>query len=201
MIFEITKINNLENKLLSTNPIVTPNLNDETLIKLSSEGNKEAFGILIKKYLPKGVSFAYKIVGEQAQDAVQDAFIKIWRYSPVFDEKKAKFSTWFYKILTNTCYSILKKNKYFEDINDYTEELSNKDSPETDNEQRESQENLKKLIKSLSEVQQKVLILTYYQGLSNKETSEILGLTVKSVESHLVRIRRKLNHDFKKKYN
>lgn len=66
------------------------------------------FGLLVDRYQEAFLRKASYILhsSDAAEDAVQDTFLKIYKYGPKFALRKgASFNSWAYKILTNTCYS------------------------------------------------------------------------------------------------
>jgi RNA polymerase sigma-70 factor (ECF subfamily) len=82
-------------------------LSDVEVLKESRE-YPWMFGVLVERYeaafLRKGVYILHS--HDDAQDAVQDTFLKIYKYAHKFSEQEgASFQSWAYKILTNTCYS------------------------------------------------------------------------------------------------
>ena len=77
-----------------------------------SRSNPWMFGILVDRYQEAFLRKASYILHskELAEDAVQDTFLKIYKYADKFTEhKNAGFNSWAYKILTNTCYSYASK--------------------------------------------------------------------------------------------
>ena len=94
---------------------------DQTLILLSQEGNKQAFGILVKRYMQRSYYVALGLVSshEDALDLSQEAFVRAYRAIKRFEPGR-QFFTWFYQILRNLCFNFIrdrKKNVYrFSDI-------------------------------------------------------------------------------------
>ncbi len=82
------------------------------LIHQIVQGDTASFRILVDRYKDIAYSLACSIIKnpEAAEDALQDAFVKAFRSLPKF-RFKASFSTWFYRIVINTCYSALEKQK------------------------------------------------------------------------------------------
>lgn len=89
----------------------TSTLTDAEVLK-GSQSSPWMFGILVDRYqeafLRKG---RYILQSHEAsEDAVQETFLKIYKYASRFTEKKnASFQSWAYKILTNTCYTHLSR--------------------------------------------------------------------------------------------
>ena len=81
------------------------------------------FGVLVERYQEAFLRKATYMLKSHdiAEDAVQDTFLKIYKYGPRFVEKEgASFNSWAYKILTNTCYTYLnKKQMQLGDIDEF----------------------------------------------------------------------------------
>lgn len=93
--------------LMSTNTHIS-----DVEVLQKSQSRPWMFGILVDRYqkafLRKGVKILHS--KEAAEDAVQETFLKIYKYAGSFSEKEnASFSSWGYKILVNTCTTIASK--------------------------------------------------------------------------------------------
>ncbi len=75
----------------------------ENIIHKARNGDKNAFGELVTKYQQYAFNLAFRIVcnEDDARDVVQDSFIKIWKNMKAY-LPKIEFTTWMYKIVTNT---------------------------------------------------------------------------------------------------
>jgi len=82
------------------------------LIKNIIQGETASFRILVERYKDIAYSLACSIIKNpaEAEDVLQDAFVKAFKNLHKF-HFKAAFSTWFYRIVINTCYSALEKQK------------------------------------------------------------------------------------------
>lgn len=168
---------------------------DEELVLEVTNGNRGAFAVLVRRHTQKFYYLAYRLIFNKndAEDIVQDCFIKLWQKPQMWDKaKKTKFTTWFYRVVNNACIDYnrkhsrvgaIEKEELIADKREFADEAIYQ-------EQKESL--LKKAIKELPERQQQALALSYYQNLSNKETAEIIGVSVKAVESLLVRAKKTL---------
>ena len=85
---------------------------DVEIINRIKKGNKEAYGIIVKKYMKKAYFLALGFVGDtnDALDLSQMAFIKAYRSLSSFDQKRP-FLPWFYVILRNLCLNFVKRKK------------------------------------------------------------------------------------------
>lgn len=162
-------------------------LSDEELVLRIRGGDSVAFSALVYRHSRRFYAAAYRIMlsKEDAEDVVQEAFLKLWNGKAVWQEGKgAKFTTWFYRVVVNQARDHLAKRKDGRHT-ELTEELiqsgdmSAHDSMEK---QQESQVVIEALAE-LPERQRTALTLFYTEELSQKETAEIMGITPKAVES------------------
>jgi len=84
--------------------------NDEDLVALAKQGNREAFDQLYSRWAPKMFALALKIVGNEADacDVCQEAFLKAYTKICSF-RHEAKFSTWIHAITHNTALNFAQK--------------------------------------------------------------------------------------------
>ena len=85
---------------------------DKEIIKQILAGSQAAFRQLVEKYQQYAFSLAFRILchEEEAKDTVQDSFIKIWKNINSYNDQH-KFTTWMYKIVTNTAIDKLRSMK------------------------------------------------------------------------------------------
>lgn len=167
-------------------------ISDESLMVRLQDGDHQAFSVLVRRHTDRFYACAYRLSGhaQEAEDIVQDAFIKLWQKPDLWDAAKgAKFTTWFYRVVSNTALDVLRKRKgMMPSSPDVLEGIaSSQPSAEQNLQAREQQEFLEEAIKALPERQKLALNLCFYEGLSNQEAAKILGLKPKAVESLLMR--------------
>lgn len=125
---------------------------------------------------------------EQAIDAVQETFIRVYKYRASYDQKSS-FNAWFTSILINECKRQLEKEKHITYIEDYEtiKELSSDWMKEWEN-----KELAYSLLKPLKETIRIPIILKYIQGLTINEIAQILKLNTNTVKSRLAFGREKM---------
>lgn len=170
-------------------------LSDEQLMQDVVEGDQAAYGLLVTRYSSKSYSIACRILlysNDKSEEVVQDAFIRLWLKPHLFDSRKAKFSTWFYRVVMNRALDEKRKKTYLPLIDDGVN-ISD-DRPSAFDQVASDQKSFKitKAIGSLSEKQQQALTLCYYEGFKNGEAALIMDMNIKAVESLLLRARRAL---------
>lgn len=165
-------------------------LDDESLMERIQKNDHQAFATLVERHTDKFYGASYRIVMSQfdAEDIVQDAFLKIWNNPNIWKAGKgAKFTTWFYRIVMNL--SLDKMRQYKGKNTDVLPDdlAENTKTQEQNLIQTEEEQELDSALKSLPEKQLLALNLCFYEDYTNKQASEIMGVSVKAVESYLMR--------------
>ena len=177
---------------------------EKLLITKAQSGDPFAFEELIAMHQKNIFSIAFRIAGnhEDASDMAQEVLIKIFRNLEQF-KGDSKFSTWLYRVATNTCLDmkkkILKHSSYSLDQELETDEGSmateiqdNSPTPEQHAEQSEVQKAINTAISNLNDQHKKVIILRDVQGFSYEEIGDMLNCSVGTVKSRINRARAQL---------
>jgi len=183
---------------------------DLALVHACKSGNAAAFEELVKRYDTKLFRIAQHITHnrEDAQDAVQEAFLKVFRKLTQFQEN-SKFSTWLTRITVNESLMKLRKqrhNKEFSIDNNFESEDHSLASELADwalnPEELYRGFELRNILRSeLQELQpglRVVFVLRDIEGLSTEETAEVLESTPVAVKARLWRARLKLRERLSK---
>jgi RNA polymerase sigma-70 factor (ECF subfamily) len=173
------------------------------ILKRCQAGDTNAFRHLVEYYQSFAYALAYRMLfcREEAEDVVQESFVRVWRHMKTFNHRQ-KFTTWFYKIVTNLCYDKMKANRRRKNViipqsgeqalspashEDLEEDVVNKDLVAR----------IEKFIDELSTRQKSVFVLRDLQNLEVREVARILGISESSVKTNLFyarqNIRNKLN--------
>ena len=160
-----------------------------------AKGNARSIEAFSLHYGQRLFATAYRLLGqtEAAEDALQETLIKIWKNAKKWDEKKASAYTWSYKILSNTCYDILRKNRHTQNFDDMV--LVEDASALKELELIADKILIKNALEKLSKKQRTAIMLTYWEGFSNAETANIMETSVKAIETILVRARQQLRSE------
>jgi RNA polymerase sigma-70 factor (ECF subfamily) len=131
---------------------------------------------------------------QDAQDAVQEAYLRAFRFFPGFCGGNAR--AWLMKIVRNTCYTRLRANRRLQDATEFDENLSPPDyhapNPEELVLQSDNASLLRKALENLPASLREVLILREIEGMSYREISDITGMPSGTVMSSLSRARGRL---------
>lgn len=172
-------------------------LEDTHYIKLTRQGDMQAFGKLVQKHQRMVYTLALRMLKnpEEAQEAAQDTFVKVYQSLSGF-EGKAKFTTWMYRVVYNECLGRLRKTKrHFTLVEDI---LEHPDEPRDFADgleilQREERSALvKKGIEMLTPGEAVVLTLFYLEDQAIKEIATITGSSEANIKVQLFRGRKHL---------
>ncbi len=175
---------------------------DESLLGRIVDGDQQAFASLVRRHTRRFHAAAYRMCGDgtESEDIVQDAFLKLWEKPQSWNAAKGvKFTTWFYRVVTNLAIDRMRKKKALP-AGDAMERMVDT-APGQDQALYEKQrENaLEQAVQSLPERQKTALNLCFYEELSNREAADIMGVSVKALESLLIRAKAALKDELTRK--
>ena len=168
------------------------------LAQLSRNGDRRAFGELVDLYRDKIHRLAERMLmnKQDSEDIVQETFIRVYLNLNRYDDTK-RFSTWIYRIGKNLCIDLLRKKKETFSLDaEITEDhglsryemLSSEEvTPETHAIQSEAKESVNRIIKTLPEKYQSVLILHYIYDMSLQEIGSELKMPITTIKTRLHR--------------
>lgn len=127
-----------------------------------------------------------------AEDVVQEAYLRAFRFFDGFHGGDSR--AWTLKIVRNTCYSWLQKNRSHETTSEFNEELHTVEcgNPETILIEKIDGQILKQMLDELPIEFREIVVLRELEGLSYKEISGIADVPLGTVMSRLARARRRL---------
>ena len=176
---------------------------DGALVAAAKGGDTHAFEKLVLRYKRRVFAVALRITNnrEDAEDAVQDSFRKIFLHLGDFQEK-AQFATWMTRIVMNEALMLLRQRRGClevlpENTDDARESASpafvdQRPSPEESCWLRERKELLTEAINGLGPKIRRTILLRNIEERSLEETAEILGTSIGVVKSRLFQGRRRL---------
>lgn len=153
-----------------------------------TKGNKKAFQFLFDKYAKRIFAFAkgYLKSNEEAEEVVQDVFVKIWNVRASINTELS-FKSYLFKITYNRIREFFikqgRENHYKHEIIDFVVDFDNRTEERID--YRSLLELVEKLINQLSPRQKEVMLLSKKQGLPTKEIAALLEISPRTVEKHL----------------
>jgi RNA polymerase sigma-70 factor (ECF subfamily) len=160
---------------------------EELLSKFSDENTRSyAFNLLMRKYQQRIYWHIRRIVidHEDANDVVQNVFIKVWKSLEQF-RQDSQLYTWLYRIATNESITFLKqkKRKYFIPIGDVEHELSNQLTNDVYFSGERIQLKLQQAVLKLPTQQRIIFNMKYFDRMKYEEISAVLDLTVGALKA------------------
>jgi RNA polymerase sigma-70 factor (ECF subfamily) len=168
---------------------------DVSLAEACREGSLSAFESLYLRHGAKMKSIAYNLLGNanDAEDAVQEAFLKIHRSMASFQGSSA-FSTWAFRILINTCYDELRKRKRTPQAVETPDTQDDEPKPEPAAPQQDHPLRLvlESSVKRLKPQYRAIFLLFEVEGFRHSEIAQMLQITVASSKNTLFQAKQEL---------
>jgi RNA polymerase sigma-70 factor (ECF subfamily) len=166
---------------------------DAELLRAVAGGDRAAFDRLSRRHLDRAHGVALRMTGSRAdaEDVVQDGFLRLGLKPEAWRPGQAQFSTWLYRVVVNRCLDLKRRPKGTE--LDAIEEPQDPDDNAEDNlMQAERGRALEAAVAQLPERQRAAIVFTYTAGLRNAEAASAMDISVKAFEALLVRAKREL---------
>lgn len=162
-------------------------MDDSEAIKRCQQGDREAFRHLVERYQKRAVAHAMAILfnRDDAEDAVQEAFIDAFKAIGAFDTSRT-FYQWFYVLLRNRCYKLTARRRPTESLDEALLVDSQRGAAD------ESRFELEKALHSLTSEEREIVWLKYFSGLSYDELATHLQIPRGTVMSRLFYARQRL---------
>jgi RNA polymerase sigma-70 factor, ECF subfamily len=184
---------------------------DHELVALCKEGDRRAFGVLVQRYQRRAfaVAMGYLKNPEDAMDAAQDAFVKVFRNIKGF-KGDSSFYTWLYRIVVNVCIDHIRKHRKRRHV-EYDETFQRRDEanvgplagntrpmhPGVAAEGKQLNAALHAALDELSENHRTIVVLREVEGRSYEEIAEIMDCHLGTVMSRLHHARKNLQKALK----
>jgi len=166
---------------------------DEALMLRAGRGDRAACEHLVERHLGRVVGFARRTLGNRAdaEDAAQDVFLRVWSSARHWKRGEARFSTWLYRVAMNICLDRIAK-KHESGSRNGTELADERPGPAAAADAKQLAEVVASSLSALPDTQRIAITLCYYQGMSNRDAADVLGMSVDALESLLARARKAL---------
>jgi RNA polymerase sigma-70 factor (ECF subfamily) len=157
---------------------------DSDLVLRVQRGDAEAFADLARGIGPRLLGVAYSILRDRplAEDASQQALVRIWRKVPRLRDP-SRFDAWSYRIVVRECYAQAKRQRHWSSVDDLP---ADREPVATDPYHRiADRDELERGFRRLSMDHRAVLVLHHFLDLTLDETAAVLGIPVGTVRSRL----------------
>lgn len=166
---------------------------DRSLMARIVEGDCVAFTALAGRHAAPATAFAQRIVrnAADAEDVVQESLMRVWIHADRWNPEVARFSNWFYRIVSNLAISRLR-GKTNESIDLIEEQPDASPGPHAQLAGREIGQAILRAMRRLPDRQRTAIALCYEQGHGCTDAAEAMNVSVSAMESLLFRGRRNL---------
>lgn len=157
---------------------------DTSLYQLYDKYSGALFGVILRMCRDK----------TQAEDLLQETFIKIWNNIDAYDASKGRFYTWAYRIARNTTLNSMRGGNKLIQVDDFSvyniKEV---------NEEEPDYAELRGSIKTLEPHHQKAITLVYYKGYTHEQAHKVMGVPLGTFKSYIRQALRQLRETYANK--
>ena len=164
-------------------------LSDEALVALVARGDEGALAELYDRVSRVAYGLALRVLRDErhAEDAVQEAFLQVWRNAASFRAERAKASTWILTLVHRRAVDLVRREerRAVEPLSEETELAQAQEGTEEAAWLRFERERVQSALKQLPDTQREALELAYYGGFSQSELAERLGVPLGTIKSRM----------------
>jgi len=181
---------------------VDPKGPDSQLIEAARDGDKKAFGLLIRRHQKRLFRFVYGLTGsfDQTEDVVQDAFVRAYSAMERF-RPGAEFYPWLSTIARNLAFNLLKREERMESLDRKQEYGFDTESGELGPLEKllasEGQKRFYAALQDLPEKYRTVFVLRHFEDMNYEEIARQMKIPTGTVDSRLYRARQMLSEALK----
>jgi RNA polymerase sigma-70 factor (ECF subfamily) len=162
-------------------------LSDEALLSLVASSDPDALAELYDRFGGVAYGLALRILRDEAlaQDAVQEAFLSVWRTADRFLAERARASTWILTLVHRRAVDLVRREdrRRAERLNEAPETAGTLVEEEADLRSRRAA--VQAALKELPDDQREALELAYYGGYTQSELAERLGVPLGTIKSRM----------------
>ena len=162
-------------------------LSDEALVALAARSEESALAELYDRYGRTAYGLALRVLRDQAlaEDAVQEAFLTVWRSASRFVPERGKASTWILTLVHRRAVDTVRREQRRR-----AESLERAAEPAVQGVEEDAwlhlqRERVQEALRHLPDAQREALELAYYGGFSQSELAERLGQPIGTIKSRM----------------
>ncbi|HEY8315926.1 MAG TPA: sigma-70 family RNA polymerase sigma factor [Gaiellaceae bacterium] len=163
-------------------------LSDEALVALAARSEQSALAELYDRFGRPAYGLALRILRDEAlaEDAVQEAFLALWRTAPRFVPERGKASTWILTLVHRRAVDLVRhEERRRADGLDQAPEQISRDLVEEEAWLRLQRERVQAALRKLPDQQREAIELAYYGGFTQSELAERLGQPLGTIKSRM----------------
>jgi RNA polymerase sigma-70 factor (ECF subfamily) len=155
---------------------------ERILASHATRGDRDAYSALYERYVDKIYKYIYYKVGDQseAEDLASQTFLKAWDAIADYEWRNYPFGAWLFRIAHNLVVDYHRARRENVSLDESTPQLEHKATryevrPDRMMAQYLAEGRIRQAVERLTEEQQQVLVLRFYEGLDTGEVAEIMG--------------------------
>jgi RNA polymerase sigma-70 factor, ECF subfamily len=164
-------------------------LSDEALVALVARGDDDALAELYDRVGRIAYGLALRILRDErhAEDAVQEAFLQVWRSAATFRPERAKASTWVLTLVHRRAVDLVRREerRQADPLTDDSAAVAAAEQTDEAAWLRFERERVQSALRQLPDLQREALELSYYGGFSQSELAERLGVPLGTIKSRM----------------
>lgn len=166
---------------------------DATLVAAAASGDVAAFRALVDRHLSGVLAVARRMLRDdaEAEDVAQETMLRLWRSATGLDVGVPGLRPWLRRVVSNLCVDRMRSGKRLVVVDELPERAQSA-TQQSEIEKRDTSQRVDAALKDLPDRQRTALTLFHYEGLSQIEIGQIMGISDEAVESLLARARRGL---------
>lgn len=175
-------------------PVATKDSSDQLgqMLSRCSLGDQAAFGALYEATSAKLYGIALRILKREAwaEEALQEAYVKIWRHAGSYNPGRGRPMTWMINVVRNQSLDLLRRADYRATEEEWTAEADPRTSPDDPAARAETSEEMQRVLGclgGLAEEQRSCILLSYHQGLTPTEVATRMERPVGTVKTWIRR--------------
>ncbi len=171
---------------------------DHELLAACAAGDEQALGSLYDRFGTVAYRLALRVLRDAAlaEDAVQEAFLAVWRQAASFDSSRGKASTWILTLVHRRAVDLVRRQARFSELPEQLGVIAPQavvaESADDDVVLREARGEVQAALATLSQAEREVLDLAYWGGLTQSEIATKLGIPSGTVKSRTFSALRRL---------
>ena len=168
-------------------------MDDEGLVERIAAGDVGAFSELYDRHAQRIYAWSAHVLGPaQAEDAIQEIFLRLWQHADQFNRRRGTFASWFTAVVRHHLIHELRRkgvqrrlDAAYEIADVLATVPSREPQPDEAATERETSATLARALRLLPEGQRQILVLAYFAGMSQSQIAEQLALPLGTVKKRI----------------
>ena len=160
---------------------------DVALLRRIQDGDKGAFRDLASRLAPSALAVATRVTANRdlAEEAVQEAFVDVWRTCDRYDVRKGGLRQWILAVVHNKAVDAVRRERAAANVGPQGPEPVPAPDPEESGWTSDRRRRVAKAVSELSPAQREAIQLAYFGGLTYREVAVRLGIPEGTAKSRL----------------